>query len=376
MDNAEFDRLYGPWDPLDPADAYEFLADFPGPWWVVGGWAVEAFSGVHREHHDLDVAIFKYDVPALLDLVADRFDVWSVSSGSLRPINETWPEPPPDAGQVWLREHAQAPWVIDLLINADRDGHSGVTSLRWSVRCDEVTWVADDGIRYQNPEVVLHHKALGNEERDRADRDAAWPLMDDAKRAWLREAVSGCTAPTTRGWPGWTGSPPRRDARDVSEPFPDCSTTLNADSMGRPQSVRAVRRNSRRMAASSFGRLCGTMCVVSISKYRHSGELWAWSAARTNAEAPTSVGGSSVALMYVRVKAKRSSGWRRRTGSVKQPMGCGVRRAVAQVPSAGSSNSRSGAGTSHSSPSSTGIRSMPMVRPATVSPSLGTNASR
>ena len=69
---------------------------------MVGGWAAEAFSGVHREHHDVDVAIFKYDVPALLDLVGDRYDVWSVGSGALRPINEAWPEPPPDTGQVWL----------------------------------------------------------------------------------------------------------------------------------------------------------------------------------------------------------------------------------------------------------------------------------
>ena len=36
VDEAEFERLYGPWDPLDPAEAQEFLADFPGPWWVVG----------------------------------------------------------------------------------------------------------------------------------------------------------------------------------------------------------------------------------------------------------------------------------------------------------------------------------------------------
>jgi hypothetical protein len=148
VDDAEFERLYGPWDPLDPAEAQEFLADFPGPWWVVGGWAVEAFSGVHRTHHDVDVAIFKYDVPALLDLVGDRYDVWSVSSGSLRPINETWPEPPSGAGQVWLREHAQAPWVIDLLT--------------------------------------------------RSGRGCARPC-------------SGCTAPTIHGWPGWTGSPPQRD---------------------------------------------------------------------------------------------------------------------------------------------------------------------
>ena len=58
---------------------------------MVGGWAAEAFSGVHREHHDVDVAIFKYDLPALLDLVGDRYDVWSVGSGSLRPIKKRGP---------------------------------------------------------------------------------------------------------------------------------------------------------------------------------------------------------------------------------------------------------------------------------------------
>jgi hypothetical protein len=90
---------------------------------------------------------------------------------------------------VWLREHAQAPWVIDLLINEDRDGQWVSRREEWSAPLDEVTWVGDDRIRYQNPEVVLHHKGLGNEEKDRADRDAVWPLMDDAQRAWLREAV-------------------------------------------------------------------------------------------------------------------------------------------------------------------------------------------
>ena len=59
----------------------------------------------------------------------------------------------------------------------------------WSAPLEDVSWVAGDGICYQNPEVVLHHKARGNETRDRADRDAAWPLLDDAQRAWLREAV-------------------------------------------------------------------------------------------------------------------------------------------------------------------------------------------
>ena len=100
--------------------------------------------------------------------------------------------------------------MIDLLINEDSDGQWVSRREEWSAPLDDVTWVAVDGIRYQNPEVVLHHKALGNEEGDRADRDAAWPLMDDAQRGGCTRPCSGCTAPTTRGWPGWTGSPPPR----------------------------------------------------------------------------------------------------------------------------------------------------------------------
>ena len=89
--------------PLLPAGAQEFLADFPGPWWVVGGWAIEAFSGVQRKHHDVDVAIFKYDVPALLDLVGDRYDVWSVTSDGVTSASRTPTLSPATAEISWSR---------------------------------------------------------------------------------------------------------------------------------------------------------------------------------------------------------------------------------------------------------------------------------
>ncbi len=151
MDDAEFERLYGPRDSLDPAGAQELLAEFPGLWWVVGSWAAEVFSGVHREHHDVDVAMFRYELPALLDLVGDRYDVWSVGSGSLRPINDTWPEPHPEAGQVWLREHSQAPWVIDVLINEDRDGRWVSRREEWSAPLDDVTWIGTTAFGTRTP---------------------------------------------------------------------------------------------------------------------------------------------------------------------------------------------------------------------------------
>ena len=52
-----FRRLYGEWEALDPAGTAAFMAGYPGEWWVVGGWAIEAFTGVaapsrgHRPRH-------------------------------------------------------------------------------------------------------------------------------------------------------------------------------------------------------------------------------------------------------------------------------------------------------------------------------------
>ncbi len=48
-------RLYGRWEPFDLAQAAAFMDGFDRPWWVVGGWAVDAFTGVRREHDDVDV---------------------------------------------------------------------------------------------------------------------------------------------------------------------------------------------------------------------------------------------------------------------------------------------------------------------------------
>jgi len=189
IDDAEFERLYGPWEGLDPDGAARLMADFPGSWWVVGGWAIEAFTGIRRGHEDIDVVIFRRDLPAFLELVRGRYDVWSAGAGAIRPVNEDWPEPHADAGQVWLREHARAPWVLDCLLNEDRDGRWVSRREEWSVPLEEVTWVAADGIRYMHPEVVLQHKALQDRPKDRADLAAALPRLSPEQHAWLRDGV-------------------------------------------------------------------------------------------------------------------------------------------------------------------------------------------
>ena len=68
-EDEEFFALYGPWDPLDPPGLAEFMSGFERPWWIVGGWAIEAFTGVLREHEDVDLSILACDIPALREHV-------------------------------------------------------------------------------------------------------------------------------------------------------------------------------------------------------------------------------------------------------------------------------------------------------------------
>ena len=190
-DDLEFERLYGPWDAFDPPGVQEFLKDFPGEWWVVGGWAIQAFTGVERPHEDIDVVIWRRDIPALLDLARGRYHVWSAGAGALRPVDERFPEPHLESGQLWLREHAQAPWVLDCLFNDDVDGlWVSRRDATWTAPLEDVTWVADDGIRYMQPEVVLYHKALQSRPKDELDLQRAWPMLTPEKQEWLRGAIA------------------------------------------------------------------------------------------------------------------------------------------------------------------------------------------
>jgi hypothetical protein len=189
-EEIKFRRLYGDWDALDPAGAVDFMAGYRGEWWIVGGWAIEAYTSVPRRHEDIDVVIWRRDLPLLREHAGNRHHLWSAGSGAIRPVNDDWPEPHEQAGQVWLRDHATAPWFLDCILSEDVDG-------QWLSRRDpdhvapleDVTWVADDGIRYMRPEVVLQHKARLLRPKDTVDLVTTWPLLEAEARGWLRGAV-------------------------------------------------------------------------------------------------------------------------------------------------------------------------------------------
>ena len=108
----------------------------------------------------------------------------------LRPINDRFPEPHERSEQVWVREHALAPWLVDIQLNPDVDGQFQSRREREFVApIEEVTWTRD-GIRYLDPAVTLSFKARGQRPKDHADFEAALPLMTAEQRAFLAGFLS------------------------------------------------------------------------------------------------------------------------------------------------------------------------------------------
>ena len=189
-EDERFFRWYGHWAPLDPAGLTAFMDGFERPWWIVGGWSIEAFTRVPREHEDVDLSILACDLTAFREHVGDEWNLWSNHGGTLRPVDDRHPEVLDVHSQVWVRRSAADPWVIDLPITPDRDGLW--TSKRdpdHVAALDDVTWVASDGVRYLRPEITLLYKAALHRPKDDRDLAVTWPLLGAEQQAWLRDAV-------------------------------------------------------------------------------------------------------------------------------------------------------------------------------------------
>lgn len=188
-EEKQFQRRYGPWDAFTPQQAKEVFDPTGLTWWIAGGWAIEAFTGEPREHEDIDVSMWRRDVPALVHAFEGRYHVWA-AGGALTPLFGERLDVPEAADQIWIREHALAPWVADCVLNRDREG-------RWLSRRDpgfdaplgDVTWELE-GIRYLKPEIALSFKAKLHRPKDNRDLAVTLPLLDQAARDFLSDFLA------------------------------------------------------------------------------------------------------------------------------------------------------------------------------------------
>lgn len=166
------------------------LEPLAAPWWVAGGYALEAFVGRRwREHDDIDASVFRDNHLELRSLLHD----WDVHvadpPGHLRP----WPAGerlPATVHDIWVRRHREDAWRFQFMLD-ERDGAEWVfrRDARIRIPVGELTWERD-GIRFVQPEVQLLYKSRGRREKDEADFRVVWPLLSAPQRAWLRDALA------------------------------------------------------------------------------------------------------------------------------------------------------------------------------------------
>ncbi|GAB3815623.1 hypothetical protein GCM10028820_13500 [Tessaracoccus terricola] len=191
LSEEQFQALYGRWAPGTPADIARLFDGYEGLWWVAGGWALEAFTGISRHHDDIDPEALREQLPLLQAHLAGRFHTWAASSGALKPLlPDDEPVLPDGCGQLWLRQDASSDWEFDLLLSTS-------TTTEWVYKrdprirmpIDDALWERD-GIRYLQPELQLLLKAKGLRPKDQADFDATVPRLDARRRTWLADALA------------------------------------------------------------------------------------------------------------------------------------------------------------------------------------------
>jgi hypothetical protein len=171
----------------------DLLRDFPCPWWIAGGWAIDLHLGREtRTHEDLDIAALRGDEVTLAHALPDwDFCIADATLPDLTP----WPGLKPLAEpyhQFWVRREPGAAWTFEVLLEAH--DAAGLWAFRRDARV--TTPLArfgrstSDGIPHVAPEIALLYKAKGHDiPKNAQDFDAALPSLDAAARRWLAEAL-------------------------------------------------------------------------------------------------------------------------------------------------------------------------------------------
>jgi hypothetical protein len=189
-EDLAWQRIWGAWQPWSVAEVQALLEPVGIAWWIVGGRAMEAFHGVPRPHEDVDVAVFRRDVGVLRAALRGRLHLWAPGARSLTLLDDPETPVPDHSEQVWVREHAMAPWRADFVLSEDRDG-------RWQSRRDtdlaltleDATWISA-GVRYLRPELVLSYKAKLNRSKDEHDFAAALPRLSADARTYVADYLA------------------------------------------------------------------------------------------------------------------------------------------------------------------------------------------
>jgi hypothetical protein len=166
--------------------------DYPCPYWVAGGWALDLFAGrVRRPHGDVDVVVLARD----LDQVANTFTrprplVQHPETGVRRPWAHGEQLTPGPNALVFPNDMHPCPIQI-LFAASDADEwvyHRGRGTIRKPLA--EITLTSPDGLPYLAPEIVLLFKSRGGRPKDDEDFADVAGLLDSERRRWLLDRIA------------------------------------------------------------------------------------------------------------------------------------------------------------------------------------------
>jgi len=184
--------------------ALGFMAGFPRPWWIAGGWALDLWVAdtPSRIHEDLEFGILRADQDALREHLAEGWHVFKSiigrdGTGMWAPwLSGEWLQQP-NFQVLAQRSHAEAeakaglPSEIEFFLNDIVDGEwvfRRDTSVR--VALGRLTVTASVGVQVLAPEVQLLHKAKSHRPKDEHDFGRVLPHLDRTCRVWLRTQLS------------------------------------------------------------------------------------------------------------------------------------------------------------------------------------------
>ncbi len=164
-----------------------FIRDFAYSWFVVGGWALDLYLGHQtREHHDLDVGIFRVSQLTLQRLLLQQgWDLewlenglghpWKEGEYLALPVHEIWGFRSSPNIEIVLNECDETNWLYR------RDTHVSLPFEKAIFQYDTIPYLA--------PEAVLLFKSKNIRKIDNLDFEKVLPHLSQERRKWLKNAL-------------------------------------------------------------------------------------------------------------------------------------------------------------------------------------------
>lgn len=178
------------WLPLKPSEVGAALNNAGFDWWIAGGYALELFAGqTWRSHDDIDILVLRPDLPIVLTHFAE-WDVWLADPpGHLRSRKSD--EFDTKAHDIWLREFGSASWRLQIMVDeAQDDLWQSRRNPQLRLTRTALGWRHASGLPCLAPQVQLFYKAKSPRPKDELDRLQVIPMLDDAQRRWLFDAIA------------------------------------------------------------------------------------------------------------------------------------------------------------------------------------------